>query len=229
MPHIQRVVLSDQVKDFIVGAILDGELLPGDRVVESALARELGMSQAPVRDAIRELVMMGFLDTEPHKGTSVRSFTPDEQYEVYVVRAALESLAARLACTRLTEEDEAELEGLLEGMIEAGQRGDLNGMTRLDNQFHERIMELAGNNLLHQLWKRLEFGYWTIATARSDTWDLKYLAGRHRQLLQALKAHKPELAAETMRCHIEDLGRPPEQPSEVYASMVGQPNEGATD
>ncbi|NJN97709.1 MAG: GntR family transcriptional regulator, partial [Anaerolineales bacterium] len=68
---LPRVVFSEQIKDYIVEAILCADLKPGDRIVESALARQLGVSQAPVREAVRDLVLLGFLETEPFKGTSV--------------------------------------------------------------------------------------------------------------------------------------------------------------
>jgi DNA-binding GntR family transcriptional regulator len=201
-------LLSEQVKDFVVGRILSGDLQPGDRVVESALAREFGISQAPVRDAVRDLVMMGYLETEPHKGTWVRSLSPEEQYEVYVVRGALESLAARIAAARITSDDAETLRNILYEMIDAGRRQDLNGMTRADNEFHETVLKIAGNRLLHQLWQRLFFGYWTLATARREREDLEYLAKRHEELLDALCSREPEAAAEAMRHHIEDLGKP---------------------
>ena len=69
------------------------------------MARRLGVSQAPVREAIRDLILLGFLEAEPYKGTSVRSFSPEELWEVYTVRAALESLAARRAGTRVSVSD----------------------------------------------------------------------------------------------------------------------------
>ena len=211
-PPLRHVVLREQVKDFIMEAILGGEFKPGDRVVESALARRLGVSQAPVREALRDLVMMGFLEAEPHRGTFVRSFSSEEQHEVYVVRAALESLAARLAATRLTEADIVKLHIILDGMIQAGQEHSLEGMTRLDNEFHETILEIAGNKLLHQLCQRLQFGRWTIVTARMSSFDLEYLAARHKELLGALETRDPEAATNAMRRHIEDLGKPLHSP-----------------
>lgn len=207
---LPRVVLSDQVKEFIVEAILGGELKPGDRIVESSLARRLGVSQAPVREAIRDLVLLGFLETEPYKGTSVRSFSPEELWEVYTVRAALESLAARLAATRLNEADVETLRTILDQMVDAGRKQDLDGMTRLDNDFHETILKIAGNRLLYQLWQALRFGYWTIVTAKISSFDLEYLAARHEELLNALKTRDPRKAMYAMRRHIEDLGKPPE-------------------
>ena len=206
---ISHVVLSEQVKEVIVEAILTGEYEPGDRIVESALARQLGVSQAPVREAIRDLVLLGFLDSEPYKGTSVKSFSIDELVEVYTVRAALESLAARLAAERLTEEDAQRLQSILVEMIKAAENKDAKAMVRLDNSFHETVLEISGNSLLHKVWRTLQFGYWTIVTTKMSSFDLEYLARRHKELLTALLTKEPEQAQMAMRKHIEDLGTPP--------------------
>lgn len=205
-----RVVLGDQVKEYVIEAIMSGEFQPGDRVVASSLARRLGVSQAPVREAIRDLVLLGFLETEAFKGTSVRSFTPKELYEVYTVRAALESLAARLAAERLTSDDVQALQDTLYKMIHAAQKQDEEGMVRLDNCFHETILQISDNQLLYQLWQTLQFGYWTIVTARSSSYDLEELARRHEALLEALASRDPQRAAAAMQHHIEDLGKPSE-------------------
>jgi len=204
-----RVVLGDQVKEYVIEAIMSGEFQPGDRVVASSLARRLGVSQAPVREAIRDLVLLGFLENEAFKGTSVRSFSPKELYQVYTVRAALESLAARLAAERLTDEDVQTLRRVLDEMIHVAQERDEKGMVRLDNRFHETILQISDNQLLYQLWQTLQFGYWTIVTARSSSYDLEELARRHEALLEALASRDPQRAAAAMQHHIEDLGKPP--------------------
>lgn len=208
--HLPRVVLSDRVKDYIVEAVLSGELKPGERIVESSMARELGVSQAPVREAIRDLVLLGFLENEPYKGTSVRSFTYEELWETYTVRAALESLAARLATTHLTDDDVDRLQGILDEMMEAARQQDRDRLVQLDNRFHETILKISRNKTLHQLWKSLQFGTWSIVTYRKFSYDPAYLAARHRELLDALKAGDPEKASHTMQHHIEDMGKPPE-------------------
>jgi DNA-binding GntR family transcriptional regulator len=205
-----RVVLGDQVKEYVIEAIMNGEFQPGDRVVASSLARRLGVSQAPVREAIRDLVLLGFLENEAFKGTSVRSFSPKELYEVYTVRAALESLAARLAVERLTEEDVQVLQDTLDEMIRAAQEQDEEQMVRLDNRFHETILQVSDNQLLYQLWQTLQFGYWTIVTARSSSYNLEELARRHETLLTAIASRDPQKAAAAMQHHIEDLGKPPD-------------------
>jgi len=209
--QIPRVVLSDRVKEYIVEAVLNGELGPGDRIVESTLARQLGVSQAPVREAIRDLVLLGFLESEPYKGTSVHSFTPEELWETYTVRAALESLAARLAAGRITKEDVQTLQKILDKMMEAAHQEDRDRLIRLDNEFHEAILRIARNRTLFQLWKTLQFGIWSIVTYRMGSYDPAYLAARHGELLEALKSGDPERATRTMQHHIEDMGKPPEE------------------
>jgi DNA-binding GntR family transcriptional regulator len=208
--RIPRVVLSDRVKEYIVEAVLSGELKPGDRIVESSMARQLGVSQAPVREAIRDLVLLGFLESQPYKGTSVRSFTAEELWETYTVRAALESLAARLAATHLTEEDVDALQAILDEMMEAAGRHDLDELLRLDNHFHETILQISRNQTLYQLWKTLQYGTWSIVTYRISRYDPAYLAARHQDLLKALKSGDPEAAMHTMQHHIEEMGKPPE-------------------
>jgi DNA-binding GntR family transcriptional regulator len=208
--RIPRVVLSDRVKEYIVEAVLSGELKPGDRIVESSMARELGVSQAPVREAIRDLVLLGFLESQPYKGTSVRSFTPEELWETYTVRAALESLAARLAAIHLTEDDIEALQSILDEMMEAAHRQDLDKLLQLDNHFHETILKISRNKTLYQLWKTLQYGTWSIVTYRMSSYDPAYLAARHQDLLKALKSGDPERAMHAMQHHIEDMGKPPE-------------------
>jgi DNA-binding GntR family transcriptional regulator len=208
--RIPRVVLSDRVKEYIVEAVLSGELKPGERIVESSMARQLGVSQAPVREAIRDLVLLGFLESEPYKGTSVRSLTPEELWETYTVRAALESLAARLAATHLTGDDVDALQLILDEMMEAARQKDLDRLVSLDNQFHETILQISRNRTLYQLWKTLQYGTWSIVTYRISSYEPTYLASRHQDLLKALKSGDPETAMHVMQHHIEDMGKPPE-------------------
>ncbi len=206
---LPRVVLGDRVKEFVIEAIMNGEYLPGDRVVASSLAKRLGVSQAPVREAIRDLVLLGFLENEAFKGTSVRSFSAKELREVYTVRAALESLAARLAAEVLTDGDVDKLHVTLDDMIRAAREQDMERMIRLDNRFHRTIFKIADNGVLYQLWQTLQFGYWTIVTTRRSSLDLEQLARRHEILLQEIASRDPARAAEAMKRHIEDLGQPP--------------------
>ncbi len=98
---IERTVLREQVKDVLLQRIVRGELKPGERLVETRIASELGTSQAPVREALRDLELLRMVESEPFRGARVRAFGDDELVEVYPVRAALEELAGKLATKRL--------------------------------------------------------------------------------------------------------------------------------
>src|SRR5512141_1893646 len=113
---ISRNVLSDQVKDHLLQAILVGQYLPGSRIVETRVARELGTSQAPVREALRDLEALGVVETTAFRGARVRRPSAAELLEAFVIRAELESLAATLAMPGLTDADIAELDGYVAEM-----------------------------------------------------------------------------------------------------------------
>src|SRR3954453_1018339 len=100
MATISRTVLREQVKDVLLQRIASGELQPGERLVETRIAQELGTSQAPVREALRDLQLLRLVESEPFRGSRVRVFDEEEMIEVYPVRAVLEELAARLPPAR---------------------------------------------------------------------------------------------------------------------------------
>ena len=145
---VNRRVLRDHIKEYLIEAILRGDYKAGERIVELRIAQQLGVSQTPVREAIRDLVSMGFLESRPFRGTFVRAFSIDELREVYPVRAVLEGLAARLAVHRLREDDFAQLERLLTEMIEAAEAGDIHATTEHNVAFHLIVLRAAGNKAL---------------------------------------------------------------------------------
>src|SRR3954471_22352057 len=122
---VTRGVLRDQVKDVLMERILDGVYGPGDRIVEIRVAEELGVSQAPVREALRELEMLRLVVSEPFRGARGRDVGPDEIAEAYPVRAALEELAARFAAPALAGRA-APLAAEIDGMRAAAADDDLH-------------------------------------------------------------------------------------------------------
>src|SRR6201989_3043758 len=98
---LSRPMLRDQIKDAILERILAGDYAPGERIVETRIAQEFGVSQAPVREALRELEQMRFIVSEPFRGARVREVTKEELAEITPVRAALEELAAREAALKM--------------------------------------------------------------------------------------------------------------------------------
>lgn len=202
---LNRIVLREQVKEVLLARILDGVYAPGDRLVEIQLAGEFGVSQAPVREALRELETLRFVFSEPFKGTRVRGVSREEVVEIYPVRAALEGLAARLAAVGLRGEVDP-LRDLFEAMLRAAEAGDLREQVALDVAFHRRIVEAAGNRTLLETWASLRIEARTLITFLKADIDLLDLAETHRPVLEALANRDPNRAETSLRRHVESFG-----------------------
>src|SRR6266496_3033088 len=137
---IARGVLADQVKDHLLKEILSGRYPPNSRIVETAVARELGTSQAPVREALRALEAIGMVEISPFRGARVRRPDRREILEAYAVRSALETLGTRLAVPRMSDADLAELVGYGDAMEAAARAGDGHAVAEADARFHGRIV-----------------------------------------------------------------------------------------
>ena len=201
---LTRAMLGQQIREILLERIFKGELQPGDRIVELQLANELGTSQAPVREALRELQSLGFVEHEPYRGTRVRRITEEELAEIFPVRAALEELAAQEAASRLNGRVE-ELEREFEAMRAAARRKDLQDLAGHDARFHRLIVEAAENKVLLDLWKTLRVEARVVVTALKTDIDLDELAEMHRPLLEALAEGSPEKAGRALRYHFEVL------------------------
>ena len=201
---LTRTVLREQIRELLLERILKGELQSGDRIVELQIAQELGTSRAPVREALRELQSLGFVEHEPYRGTRVRRITEEELAEIYPVRAALEELAAQEAASRLDGKVE-ELEREFEAMREAADRDDLQDLATHDATFHRLIVEAASNKVLLDTWRTLRVEARVVITALKTDVDLQELAELHRPLLEALREGSPEKAGGALRQHFETL------------------------
>jgi DNA-binding GntR family transcriptional regulator len=201
---ISRSVLSDQVKDRLLQAILDGRYPPGARIVETRVARELGTSQAPVREALRDLEGLGVVETTAFRGARVRRPSADELLEAFAVRSALESLAASLAITRLTDEDVDALTELVDRMQAAADAGDTYAEATADAAFHGYIVDAAGNATLTRVWRTLEPFLRTYITIVAPGADRRRIADQHLPILEALRRRDPDQVVSVVRAHFED-------------------------
>jgi DNA-binding GntR family transcriptional regulator len=196
--------LRERIKDVILQRIVSGEYPPGSRLVETRIAQELGVSQAPVREALRDLEQLGCIVHEPFRGCSVRAFSADELLEAFPVRAALEALAARLAAERIAEGELLQLAELLDTMRAAARRGDAHGQSQANASFHATIVRAARNATLERQWQLLEPFSRTYVTVSQPGLDLLALSERHIPILDALRARDPDAAAAAMHQHLMD-------------------------
>jgi DNA-binding GntR family transcriptional regulator len=199
-----RSNLREQIKDVILQRILDGDYEPGARLVETRIAQELGVSQAPVREALRDLEQLGCIIHEPFRGCSVRAFSAQELLEAFPVRAALEALAARLAAERMTEDELLRLADLVEKMRAAAERGDAHDQSQANAQFHATIVRAARNPTLERQWSFLEPFSRTYISVSQPGLDLRALSDRHVPILDALRARDGAAAAAAMHQHLMD-------------------------
>jgi DNA-binding GntR family transcriptional regulator len=203
---VARTVLRDQVKEVLLERILRGDLEPGERLVETRLAKELGTSQAPVREALRDLQLLRLVESEPFRGTRVRAVDDSQLLPVFPVRAVLEELAARQAAVEVGG-DVTALELELEHMRAAARRADWRTQIAHDLAFHRTMVELSGNEPLLQSWLVLGIEVSTAFATYWTDWEQQELAEFHVPIVEAIRAGDAALAGAEARKHVRRTER----------------------
>lgn len=206
MSTVSRTVLREQIKEILLERILRGELEPGERLVETRLARELGTSQAPVREALRDLQLMRLVESEPFRGARVRGVDDSQLLPVFPVRAALEELAAREAARR-EDRDIDVLERELDAMRRAAVREDWRTQISHDLAFHRAVVEMADNEPLLQSWLVLGVEVSTAFAVYWTFWDQADLAEFHVPIVEAIRAGDSARAGAEARKHVRRTER----------------------
>ncbi|MDQ0394386.1 GntR family transcriptional regulator [Labrys monachus] len=142
---IETPSLSDQVRNILLEALTSGQLRPGDRINEAELARALGISRNPIREAVSGLAQRGFLVSAPRRGHFLRHFTPQDVNDVFSFRICVESFAIRQAVPLMTPGDHEDLRGIVERMIAAAHAKRLSDLREEDMALHRRICEFSRN------------------------------------------------------------------------------------
>jgi DNA-binding GntR family transcriptional regulator len=202
---LKRHLLRDQIRDHLLERIGSGRLASGDRIVEARVCEELGVSSIPVREAIRELVTMGVLAAATHKGAWVREVSIGETVEALQVKAALETLAARLAAPKL-KGARAELRRIYDDIVKAARRKNFAAYQQCNQAFHRHIVEAAGNAALLRTWLSLAFDVRTrFIMDFVANGDAMSIALEHEPIVKAFEAGNEERAAALLAKHASDL------------------------
>lgn len=194
--------LRSNIRDYIQKKIAEEVYLPGDRIVETQLARELNVSQAPVREAILELASIGLLEMRPYSGTYVRKLTQAEIEDIYDTRAFVEEYATRRAAKRATKEQLQEMEEVL-GQMHEDQ--SLDEFVRLDTQFHSLVLDAAESPALKRAWTMLHMSEWTYLSAAVTKLTLADLIAQHWQIFRYLQRRADHTAGAYMFLHIKNF------------------------
>jgi len=199
-------VIDDHGYQALREAIVSGELLPSERLVEEDLSRRLGIGRAAVRMALVRLEHDGLVERERHRGARVRRVTEEEAVEILEVRAALESLAARRAAERATAEDVRGLRAILRDMRAHRERGDLMAMSDANAALHRRILEISGHETARRLSGTLmsqivRFQYRTVLLPGRSDRSLR----EHTAIVQAIAVANGDMAERAMRRHLSQV------------------------
>jgi DNA-binding GntR family transcriptional regulator len=194
--------LSVRIRNALLERIVAGHYAPGERLVELHIAREFGSSQAPVREALRDLETTGLVTIRPRRGCFVNDYHARTQHEIYYVRGALEAAAARLAVPRLRG-DVSALARHLDGMRAAAAAHDTDAAARHSVAFHRTIMLAADNALLLKMWESLHVEIHSRKTILQPNLDLYAVAESHWPILDAIARGDVEAACRLSREHQE--------------------------
>jgi DNA-binding GntR family transcriptional regulator len=194
--------LRDIVCDAIREQIIGGQHRPGTRLVEDHLAQELGVSRSPVREALRVLEVEGYVDMIPRKGVVVATLSMDEAAEIFEVRIALESLAARLAARKATDATALRLDAILTDAERAHIRRDVGTLARRNTEFHGLVLDLAGNGYLRDVMIPLRGRMQWIFSQTAEGDRGSHSLSEHRELARAIADHDEERAALSAASHV---------------------------
>jgi len=236
---IEYSPVGQSVYRALQGLLLRHRFVPGQKLNVEARARDLSVSRTPVWEALKKLEVEGVVQTRPRKGVYVTALDVDKVREIYVVREAVEGLAARLAAGHITAAELRGLERSLDAQAAAGAAGDVPAFSRADIEFHNAIVQASRNDTLIRILGSL---YGQILVLRLRTMNLK---GRmrpsvreHQRIFAALKSGDPDRAEAAARRHIRMVLRdalavlpgqaPPEQgPAGAGPSGAPRPSWGA--
>ncbi len=200
---IETVTLSDQVRNYLLEDMTTGRLRPGDRINEAGLARRLGISRNPIREAIAGLAERGYLMPLPRRGHCIRAFTIEDVNDVFSFRTCVESFAIRQAVPQLTPADVADIDSILERMIAAARNDRVGQVRSCDLALHRRICELSRNRQTFRAHESIETEVlMLIACVDLEHESLMQSALIHVPIVEALRSGDVEATVTAMERHI---------------------------
>jgi DNA-binding GntR family transcriptional regulator len=195
---------ADLVFDELYRQVVELDLPPGTRLSEQEVARQMGVSRQPVRDAFYRLSQLGLIQIRPQRATTVARISEEAVLRARFVRTALETETARAAARALADRDRTELRALIARQEEAVAAADRVGFHALDDAFHQRICAVSGNDFVWTLIRETKahmdrVRYLSLSVGAQSALD------DHKRILAALEARDEDRAAEEMRVHLSRI------------------------
>lgn len=207
LPQIKNVSIREQTLDALREAILTGELKPGQTLTENELSAQLGVSRAPIREALRILNSENLVETIPYHGTTVRQLNRSDIKELYSMRILLETYALEHVIKQGNPDHVAWFRDSYEQMIEAGKKNDIITVNILDRDFHDELIRMTGNSLLWIMWQTVAMKVRQVmALVNRRSADQTEVARSHLPLIDAIEAGDFKLAKELLKKHTSSAG-----------------------
>ena len=201
------ILLAEHISKILTDAILEGELIGGQKLVEKELQNKFGTSKSPIREALRDLEKKGLVIIEPRKGASVRKISHKDIEEIFPVRAALEGLAGYEAFKIISKEDVLKMESLFIKMKDALIKNDIKEYREHHFKFHQIFIDASNNKLLQDILNRIRANIlWYRFSYKYFKEDFKYSIEIHKKILDVFKnsSSSSETAEILIRNHIND-------------------------
>jgi DNA-binding GntR family transcriptional regulator len=191
---VRRVSLADQVAAALRESICEGRLEPGDRLVEQELADLMDVSRGPVREALTQLEQEYIIKRVPYRDSVVADISDHDCDEIYSLSMHLEAVSAHRACRNIADEDIAQLEDVLENMVEAVKQDDIRAVAQADLRFHDIIFRCAAHGRLLDIWQRLRAQIYLIVSRKllSAFSNMDEFLQHHRRQMNYLRKRDAE-------------------------------------
>lgn len=206
MPILKKTY-KDQVIDHVYGLLLDGELGPGNQLKESLLAAQMGISRAPIREAMKELIINGLVEYRPQVGIFIPILSPKQIIDSYTTRGVLEGYAVMTSCQRFLQDDLLRLDQLVDGMVAAACDHDHKRVVEIGGEFHDLLISRCDNLQLLDYTDRLSlklhiqfYKYW------GRLYDAEAIGTRHRRIVESIRAGRTAEIEKTVRQHYLETG-----------------------
>ena len=206
MPIVKKTY-KDQVVDHVYQLLLTNELNPGDQLKETLLAEQMGISRAPIREAMKELIMNGLVDYRPQVGNFIPVFSPKQIIDSYTTRGVLEGYAVMNTCDQFSAEETEKLESLVAQMEKSAIKKNHKMVIDTGGEFHDLLISKCDNVQLLEYTDRLSlklhilfFKYWGKLYSPAE------IGRRHQEIVESIKSKDLNLIEQVVRQHYVETG-----------------------
>lgn len=220
---IVKSTYKDQVVEYVYNLVLDGALSPGDQIKESLLAVEMGISRAPIREALKELMTNGIIEYRPQVGNFITQLSPKEIVDAYITRGILEGYAVASSFDRFTDREISELEEMTRLMTASAGEGDRKRVVQVGDDFHNLLISKCDNMQLIDYTRRLSqklhilfYKFW------SRLYTAKEVGDRHFRIIKSIRSGNQAEIEKSIRDHYRETG------SKIARDYIQHTTEGTT-